>query len=232
MSPSNLSHPIFAGFERDLDLSATRTRRMFLLEPDPNRDVDIALTFSGGAPALVTRTHELGRVAVLTTTVDRDWTDLPIRPGFVPLVERTVAWLCGARRSSASDRVLVGATKTLLAPTPLSVIDPSGRRIPIEGDEGVAEFEGTTVPGHYRASPSDAEGAEDAGQRFVVWVDPAESDTTMGVIARDESGEGASVDVHRPRWRLLTLLVLVLVAIESLVRSGLLARFAARPPSE
>ena len=37
-----------------------------------------------------------GRVMLLSTTVDREWTDLPIRAGFLPLVQEAARRLAGA----------------------------------------------------------------------------------------------------------------------------------------
>ena len=46
---------------------------IMLAEPDPAGDAAVALALERGAPALVTREVNDGRVALLTTTVDPDW---------------------------------------------------------------------------------------------------------------------------------------------------------------
>jgi hypothetical protein len=228
IAPVQLSHPMFAathGDDGDLDLGATRTRRMFLLEPDPRRAADIAVTFTSGAPALVTRAHGRGRVALLTTTIDRDWGDLPLRPGFVPLAVDTLAWLAGARGHDDADVIEVGAGKTLARATAYAVTTPSGESLPITpGRQGEpARFDATDTPGHYRARPSDDAAAEP--ERFVVELDAREADTTpIEVFASQLDGEGGTVEIYEPRWRELALLVLLLLGIESVARMWLVSR--------
>jgi hypothetical protein len=228
IAPVQLSHPMFAAGhadDGDLDLGATRTRRMFLLEPDPRRGADIAVTFTSGAPALLTRAHGRGRVALLTTTIDRDWGDLPLRPGFVPLAVDTLGWLAGARGHDDTDAIEVGGSKTLARATAYAITTPSGESLPITpGRDGEpARFDATDTPGHYRARPSDDAAAEP--ERFVVEFDAREADTTpVEVFASQLDGEGGTVEIYEPRWRELALLVLLLLGIESAARLWLGSR--------
>jgi hypothetical protein len=214
-----LSHPIFSFVTDtseaagDLDLGATRTRRMFLLEPDPRRGADIAVAFTSGAPALLTRAHGQGRVALLTTSVDRDWGDLPLRPGFVPLAVQTITYLAGTRDQSSSSVIAVGARKQLARASSYSVTTPAGASVPITPREGeAAVFDGTDAPGHYRASV----GSEEQVERFVVEFDAREADTTPVTIAGATTSEGGgTVKIYEPRWRELALVVLLLLGLES-----------------
>jgi len=236
VAPAQLSHPIFAGTLRgsseagELDLGATRTRRMFLLEPDPRRGADIAVAFTSGAPALITRAHGQGRVALLTTTIDRDWGDLPLRPGFVPLATRTIAWLAGAQNPSSRDAVGIGVAKQLGRSATYSVTTPAGASVPVtpkrEGEPAV--FEATDLPGHYSAS-ANASGDEQASaaglERFVVEFDPREADTTpVAIRGVALDGETGTVTIYEPRWRELALVVLLLLGIESGARLWLRRR--------
>jgi hypothetical protein len=192
---------------------------MFLLEPDARRGADIAVTFSSGAPALITSTHGSGRVALLTTTVDRDWGDLPLRPGFVPLATRTLTWLAGAHGHELGGVIPIGGRKPLERAATYSVTTPTGSSVSVtpEREGEVAVFEATSAPGHYRAVVSGDERA--AVERFVVEFDAREADTTPVAIGRAQiEGEAGSITVYEPRWRELALIVLLLVGIESSVR--------------
>jgi hypothetical protein len=218
LAPISLAHPIFAGLSSseggDLDFGATRTKRMFLLDPDPRRGADIALTFSSGAPALITREHGEGRVALLTTTLDRDWGDLPLRPGFVPLVVRTAHWLADAGGAGSSGRLEIGGSEPLARPAPYTVYTPGGEALPVapESTGEPARFTRTDRPGHYRAVPRDGDDA--SAELFVVEIDPRESDTTPITVAGAElEGEAGTVTIYAPRWRELALIVLLLLGI-------------------
>ncbi|MFO7566861.1 MAG: VWA domain-containing protein [Enhygromyxa sp.] len=227
LAPVQLSHPIFTGAaseaDGDLDLGATRTRRMYLLEPDPRRGADVAVAFSSGAPALLTREHGQGRVALLTTTIDRDWGDLPLRPGFVPLAVRTITWLAGVRDHALGSVIPVGGRKPLARAAAYTVTTPAGASVPLtparEGEPAV--FEATDLPGHYRASVS----GDEAVERFVVELDPLEADTTpVSVAGSTLEGEGGTVKIYEPRWRELALIVLLLLGLESGARLWLIHR--------
>lgn len=227
VAPAQLSHPMFAGFDReqaggDLDFGSARCKRMFLLEPDARRGADIALAFSSGAPALLTRRVGRGRVALLTTTVDRDWGDLPLRPGFVPLVTQTVEWLVGAQRGGRGSTVPVGGAKSLARAEPYTVTTPGGGTVPVTpARDGAAVFDATDRPGHYVATPTVAASQASATkvERFVVELDPREADTAaVGVARAQVDSEAGTVTIFEPRWRELAMLGLLFLALESAMR--------------
>lgn len=209
----DLSHPIFRGLGGELGLAGARVRKVILCDPDPGRSAAIALAYTNGAPALVTRAAAGGRVALLTTTIDRDWADLPLRAGFVPMASKVLGWLGDIAGGALASRVYVGEPRTIHGKGALVVTTPDGREIPVAADaEGQAIFRETFAPGHYRAHD------DDALSTFVVEVDPRESDTHWLDLAAPELGEGARTAIARPQWRILVLLVALLLAIESLAR--------------
>ncbi|MBA3549957.1 MAG: hypothetical protein H0T76_26055, partial [Nannocystis sp.] len=215
VAPPNLGHPILLGLQGELGLLGTRTRRIFLLEPDPGRSAEVALSFTSGAPALLSRTYQRGRVALLTTSIDRDWSDLPLRPGFVPLAERVLTWLDTGHPGAAAATILAGEPRIIPADRPVTVHTPDGReRVLPPEREGQAVFKDTLVPGHYRI---DREGAEPL--TFAVQRDPAESDTAV-VAVRPPTLDGDQVlaSAQHPRWRPLVHLAALLLLLETLLR--------------
>ena len=80
----------------------------------PGRSV--VLRYESGAPALVDAEVGHGRVLLLTTTVDREWTDLPIRPGFLPLMQEAARYLAGAPRARRPPRSSGGSARSRWAP--------------------------------------------------------------------------------------------------------------------
>ncbi len=214
LAPADLTHPAFKGLTGDLGLSGSRARRIMLLDPDPTRRPAIALSFSSGAPALLTREVDDGRVALLTTTVDRDWADLPLRPGFVPLVANVLGYLADTRRGAAGSRLAVGEPRTLRTETPIAVRLPDGRTVSLAPDEdGAAELTDTWQPGHYRA------GEGEATTVFSVVVDAAESVTDRVEVDPVQLDAEQQVAVSVPRWREVLWLALLLLAAEALLRA-------------
>jgi hypothetical protein len=221
LAPPNLAHPFLLGLQGDLGLLGTRARRIFLLEPDPTRNAEVALSFTSGAPALLTRPYERGRVALLTTSIDRDWSDLPLRPGFVPLAARVLSRLDTSQSASAAGQILAGEPREIPAEKPVTVTTPDGREVVIPPDRGQAIFKDTLLPGHYRVQ---RDGVDDL--TFAVQQDPAESDTTPIKIQPRSDGDDLVLSAaQHPRWRPLVLLAALLLLAETLLRAR-----SQRPP--
>jgi hypothetical protein len=215
LAPADLGHPAFRSLHGDLGLGGTRAQRVMLLEPDTERAHQIALSFTSGAPALLTRAVGAGRVALLTTTIDRDWADLPLRPGFVPLVSSLLAYLADQRSGAGATQLVAGQTRAVRTEQPLTVTTPTGGQVSIAPDEdGQAVFEQTFVPGHYRVELADAPSV------FAVAVDPVESDTRWQALDPTplQDGERQHVAVAVPRWRELWWLIGLLLGAEALLR--------------
>ena len=162
--------------------------------------------------------------ALLTTTIDRDWSDLSLRPGFVPLVQHAVAWLAGAESAGSGAQLAAGSAWSRASDGPYTVRLPDGERRTLSPEEGVVTFADTWIPGHYRARPVEA--PEDEPERvFAVVVDARESDTSydVGPELVDETGL-AEVRASRPQWRWIVVLALLLLGAESLVRARARAR--------
>ena len=195
------------------------------------------MRFSNDAPALVERVVGDGRAMFLATTIDRDWSDLAIRPGFLPLVRQMVLHLAGALDDGGPRILRVGDARRIRVPRGaemVEVLPPAGERVRIPADasvEGAVTFKDTNAPGLYRvyARGAGGEPRERRVERFTVLVDPAESDLTLasrealeqatptGAVTRTrEAG-----DDDLPLWPwLLVLAVLLLVAESSVLLRG------------
>jgi Aerotolerance regulator N-terminal/von Willebrand factor type A domain len=212
-APPDLSHPMFRGLGGELGLSSARVRKVVLCDPDPGRNAAIAVAYTNGAPALLTRSYHAGRVALLTTSVDRDWADLPLRPGFVPLAAAVLGWLGDIGSGARASRIFVGEPRPLRGDATMVIVTPDGRELTAAvGDDGGAIFRETFTPGHYTVRDGEQTST------FVVAVDPRESDTHWQEIAAAEPDGSGRVAVAVPRWRMLVLVIALLLAIESLLR--------------
>lgn len=216
MAPADLAHPALQGLESDLGVAGTQTRRLFLLEPDPEAAHEVALSFQSGAPALLTHEVGRGRVALLATSIDRDWSDLPLRPGFVPLAERTIDYLAGGRRSAGRAQLHIGDVRVTAGDAPVLVIGPDQSRTSIiPDDDEVLRFDKTHLVGTYRVERDGQ--LEDV---FSVVSDRRESvlsAPSQATGAGRPVGAGQSL-VRSPKWRWLVLLGAVALAIEAVIR--------------
>jgi hypothetical protein len=200
-----------------------------LLEPVRDQAArSVVLRYESGAPALVEREVGKGRVMLLSTTVDREWTDLPIRAGFLPLLREAVRRLVGSPDDESSDTLLVGEPRMLTfsgdAQT-LEVTRPDGSvwigKREQAGSSGSIAYDGTDQVGLYRVRAAGPDGAyvAQAAQDFAVNLDPRESDPTR--LAPDRrpdrvavSTPGAAAPKHRIElWHALSgILILILLA--------------------
>lgn len=170
-------------------LLSARTRAYVLLEPAQASALEgtsgqVLVEYDDGQPALIEGGLGEGRVILLTTSIDRDLTDLPIRPAFVPLIRRIILELGDALSKPDPRRTLVGEIRRIRIPqgaTRLSVTSPEGQESVFLGAEiggGELEYSGTQVPGHYAVKAAFIGPLDPLeGEGFAANVDTGESDT-------------------------------------------------------
>jgi hypothetical protein len=245
LAPLDRRHPLLASFPAKGDgLASARFFQFMLLEPVPDAPGRaVVLRYENGAPALVASDVGRGRVLLLTTTVDREWTDLPIRPGFLPLVQEAARYLAGAPGSDSISALTVGQRREIgVGPDDarVEIVTPGGpsRWLTPEGHDArpvdpraeshgrhTVTFTETDEPGLYRVRASRADGtvAERASEAFVVNVDPAESDPApLPDDKRPDRAVGPGTEAAAPKrrlelWHTLSAAVLLAVLGESLL---------------
>lgn len=238
-----VDHPIFLPFSRDApELSEANFFKIFILEPTTSEaphggtspvDRSVIARFTNGAPALVEAAMGAGRTLLFTSTLDRDWNDLPIHPGFLPLVHQAIRHLARKHDRSRKRDHLVGSSVAL--PTAdlkkLEIRGPSGVSSVFEGDRlthrSTVRFRRTDLPGSYRAIGTDKTGGtRDRNElAFVVNVDTRGSDlSTAPPSALPPSGTGGAGAAPTGQrrielWHALAAIVLLLLLVEgALVR--------------
>jgi Aerotolerance regulator N-terminal/von Willebrand factor type A domain len=145
-------HPLFEVFRgpRTGDFASARFYGYRNVTPGPN--VQTIARFDDGQPALVERRLGTGRVLLWTSTLDTVWTDLALKPIFVPFVHRIVRYL-GAYREPKPWRTVGDVVDPGVYPTALTprgggpgqapptgsdvarvALTPGGQRISLDGD--------------------------------------------------------------------------------------------------
>jgi hypothetical protein len=221
-------HPVFESFRapRSGDFSGTRFYGYRAVKPAVGAQV--LARFDAGAPALLERRVGNGRVLLWTSTLDLSWSDLPLKPVYLPFVHQAVRhlasyaqpapWLTVGQVLDPTAAVVRGGT-----PGGRIALTPSGRRVPL--DEEGSEVLALSESGFYtvRGEQGDTELGVVASN-----VDPAESDLTpmdpkeivaatigaptgapgggTGVPMTPEAQEGS----QRLWWYLLALGILIL----------------------
>ena len=108
------AHPalaVFTGEARE-GLVGARFQRYMLTRPAGRGEPPVVLAaYDDGAPALVEARRGQGRVLLYTSTVDRDWTDWPLRTSFLPAMQRFAGWLSGALDDRRDPPTVVGSPR-------------------------------------------------------------------------------------------------------------------------
>ncbi len=235
LAPLDRRHPLLAHFSASGEgLATARFFKFMLLEPVPDSiEHAVVLRFESGAPALVERQVVKGRVLLLATTVDRDWTDLPIHPGFLPLIQQSARRLTGLSEDAANPSLLVGQSRELELGADerrIEIMKPDGVLWVAHQERGVGHktviFNETDQPGayHVRAIAPDGTVVPRPGDTFVVNLDPRESDPARLAADRrpDRKGRKAGTAPAAPKqrvelWHGLAALVILVVLFESLL---------------
>lgn len=149
----------------------------------------VSLQYMDAVPALVHRSVGRGRVALWTTSIDGDWTDLPYRPGFLALTLSLLDATLPNKQQDANARALEPgeSVKVAIASDSASVVvrDPSGTTHPLrleDTDGALLMVNGdiTQHAGAYTVEVTDNNGVTRSLPRasFVVAPPLAESDLT------------------------------------------------------
>jgi hypothetical protein len=234
-------HPLLVPFtsgRASESLLQTRFGRYVLLRPTPRSSAESStiLSYESGAPALVERAVGRGRVMLFTSTVDRDWTDLPIQPAFLPLIQQAVRYLARAPLRESEPPTLIGQPRDLKLQAGDSRVEitlPSAQKRLFErlGGRQQLPFSDTQEAGFYRMAAASDSGAwrPRPSEFFVVNIDPGESDlrhVAKGVLTAlqrplarsDADADGAVAPRHRVEvWHYVGLLLLLFLLGEALL---------------
>ncbi len=234
----DLSHPALLPFaaEDGESLMAAHFFSYFLLEAEEESTGRTLASFDDGAPALIERKLGQGRVMLFTSTLDRAWSDLPIRTAFLPLMQRLMGSLSRTLEVTQSDSLRVGEVKTF--PMPFAarlreVVAPNGERFSFDETPPPAgvRFAKTDTPGVYAVNGL-RQGALTrlSARDFAVNVDPVESDLRRidvdelkawfgdeNVTRRTAEGTAGQGEDGWPLWSLLLLLALACFVAECLL---------------
>lgn len=177
----------FLSSQASESLMEARFGRYVLLQPTPKNESEsgVILSFESGAPALIERQIERGRVLLFTSSLDRDWNDLPIQPSFLPLLQQAIRYLSRAPIRDAEAPILIGQPREIHLQTADARVElalPSGQKRLYERLQGrrLLTYPDTFEAGYYRVFSAPDPGAwrPRLSEFFVVNVDPKEMDLT------------------------------------------------------
>jgi hypothetical protein len=212
-------------------LDDAHVQRYALVQPSLDVRRWQVLAFSDGAPALLVVPHGRGWLGMWLTTLDRDWTDAPLQPGFLPLLREVCMALAGDRGLERKGTVEVGERAVLVrderadalevrferdrggqARVVLKAADQRGRNWQIDGLDD---------PGLYTATELGA-GVPLTSRNLITVPPPGESDLavlTQGPLSRApvRATNEASQRPRAPGWVGALLVLMALLVFEGVV---------------
>ena len=74
------------------------------------------ISLANGDPLMVEQKVGQGRVIFVTTGADRDWSDLPLKTAYLPMVQALANYLACGQRGSLDNGIDVGSLKEISLP--------------------------------------------------------------------------------------------------------------------
>jgi hypothetical protein len=190
----DIKHPALAPFSDPIlfeSLKSTRVLGYFRTDA-PGASALIAL--ANGDPLALEKRVGAGRVILISTSADRDWSDLPLKTAYLPLTQSLVSYLQAEKKGSLDTGIAVGGTKKFLLPPSyvgkslrITLPDRKEREISLapETDNAAASFTENDLAGIYRVNAPPAADRQ-AGVTPIYPVNPPFLESRLASIGEPE----------------------------------------------
>ena len=172
------NHPIFRPFRDQNHGDFGKGRFYRYIQAVPLANSTVLASFDDGSPALFEKVYGSGRVLCFTSTIDREWTDLPIHGVYLPFLYEAVKYLA-LKQTDEQENYHIGDRVELRgdeqpAGTEVAIFNPMGEETRTKIDESGSDFyDATDAPGIYSVHISGRK-----PRYLVVNPDTVESDLT------------------------------------------------------
>ncbi len=248
---ADAGHPVFRDIIRQVDLGSAQVNRFLSAGGEGGGDWTVLARLDEG-PLLLEHRIGAGSVILCLTTCTPAWTNMPLKPWFLPVMHQAIYYV-----SRASGELLSGAAGEPFAlpvrgvekPVEVRFLPPPERsgvaaspvvvRSGLDAGENRAVFLGAERPGVYSAEYR--AGTETRRAHFAVNVPPRESELARltpqeararlalprCVVVKDPEQLAAAVRLERhglPLWDYLLVLALAVAVLEVFVGNVFLKR--------
>jgi uncharacterized membrane protein YobD (UPF0266 family) len=166
-----LSHPALQNLSDNLLQESIKSARFWGYSRISASGSSVLISLANGDPLLIEQKVGPGRVLFISTTADRDWSDLPVKTAYLPMMQSLTSYLAGGKRGILDAGINVGSAKEVSLPPnyvgkTIRITKPN--RQPAEVAMSAAQdrasglFEDNDVAGIYRLSFA-AAGEKDSG---------------------------------------------------------------------
>ena len=109
----DLTHPALQSLADSILQESLKTVRVWGYQRAAGKAL---ISLANGEPLLLEQKVGAGKVMLMTTSADRDWSDLPVKTVFLPLIQSLTQYLAGGKRGNLDAGIAVGAKKELSFP--------------------------------------------------------------------------------------------------------------------
>ena len=215
------SHPVLAATSGWRDVAVSR-----YLDLVTDAEAHTMVSLDNGAPLLLERRFNQGRLLLFTSSLDNRWNDIPIRPVFVNFLAEAARYLSG--RDQLKRNQIAGDYMQLLRSGSAAgqVVAPDGRTVLSLADTHRSQQIRMDLTGFYEIYTADSE------QLIAVNADLRESDLAVmpaadiqrwkdavegSTAASDGAGEIKIQQEPVQLWHILLILFGIVVLVESLL---------------
>ncbi|NUO08103.1 MAG: VWA domain-containing protein [Candidatus Brocadia sp.] len=239
---SEPAHPVIRNLsEAQMNtFSSVKFYRIFYVDPASQGNCKTILSFSDDTPALMERQIGRGRSVLFTSSIDRDWTDLPVKPFFLPLMQQLCRYVSGNLTEEVQKETLVKHDWQIPCPDDVNTIEitsPGGTKTVLQphfiNNEKSFVYNQTNIPGiydvtvegkHHPQFPKNFPVNVDTIESNMDKIDQKEITALMGdtnlTITTSYTGEGHEVlmgEAKKTLWGSLLFLTLCILFIESFI---------------
>jgi hypothetical protein len=154
-------HPVLAAFSDPMLLDSLKSARVTGYFRTEAGDASALVRLAGGDLLALEKKAGAGRVILVGTSADRDWSDLPVKTAYLPLVQSLVSYLQGGKKGSLENGIAAGGAKKFFLPPAyvgksLRITRPDRREREIdlaaEGNRAAGAFRENDLAGIYRVA--------------------------------------------------------------------------------
>jgi len=144
----DLHHPALQMLTDPILQESLKTARVWGYNRASAAGKNVLISLANGDPLVLEQRAGAGKVMLMASSADRDWTDLPVKTVYLPLMQSFTQYLASGKRGLLDGGIAVGATKEITLPPSyvgksIRVIKPNKQESesPIVGEKNRAKAE-------------------------------------------------------------------------------------------
>ena len=190
----DFAHPALQSFSDGILQESIKSARVWGYSRTAASGKSVVISLANGDPLLLEQKVGTGRLLFMTTTADRDWSDLPVKTAYLPLILGLTNYLAGGKRGAMDGGIPVGSVKEIFLPPSyvgksLRITKPNKQETEVQTtadkERSVASFDENDRAGIYRISlPPGAD--KETGTPRLYAVNPPFLESRMEEISERE----------------------------------------------